>query len=262
MTLKMIAIGILALMGLSSVMSPKTFRRFMGGLGALCMAIFIGLLATGNHDKDQPSMFRTLISKASKVAGLRPEWWIESATEQSQRIANEIREGRTGDPQLKDLVPNVNSAPNTFAQKKHLLLLRTPIPANQENTVESIREGIDRYLDYYRSQRKDIGVDRLTHRNLDPHLVRWTTPDIPGGLQDKNGNTVFFLGFDEAYDEHIREQGRKLVVKERLAPMAQLGIAFGAFLFLSYAALKIVNRRAEPIQDDQDYLQNSNISMV
>ena len=34
MTLKMIAIGILALLGLSSVMNPRAFRMFMGGFGA------------------------------------------------------------------------------------------------------------------------------------------------------------------------------------------------------------------------------------
>ena len=39
MTLKMLAIGILALLGLSSVMNPKAFRVFLGGFGALCLAL-------------------------------------------------------------------------------------------------------------------------------------------------------------------------------------------------------------------------------
>ena len=46
MTLKMLAIGILALLGLSSVMNPKAFRVFLGGFGALCLTLFIGFLAT------------------------------------------------------------------------------------------------------------------------------------------------------------------------------------------------------------------------
>ena len=44
MTLKAIAIGILILMGLSSVMKPKSFRLLLGGLGALCMAVLFTLV--------------------------------------------------------------------------------------------------------------------------------------------------------------------------------------------------------------------------
>lgn len=269
MTLKMIAIGILALMGLSSIMSPKTFRRFMGGLGALCMALFVGFVATGNHSKEGPTVIRSLLTKIEKVAGLRPNWWDESATEQSQRIVNEMKNGRTGDPGIQDLLPNNSQAKPRPNPAKKFFVSQPPIPVNLNSTeeeqgtknVEAIQERIDDYLTGYKAKHTDIGVDRLTHRNLDPKLLLWGTRNVPGGLKDAEGNTLFWLVFDENYDDHIREQGRKLVIKERLWPMAYIVGACGAFLLLGYGLLKVLNRRSEPVHD-QDYLKNSNISMV
>ena len=53
MTLKMLAIGILVLLGLSSVMNPKTFRAFLGGLATLCMALFFGYVILGGKQQKQ-----------------------------------------------------------------------------------------------------------------------------------------------------------------------------------------------------------------
>lgn len=249
MTLKMMAIGILVLLGLSSVMSPKTFRAFLGGLAALCFALFCGyfLFGGGEDQRTTPS-----IAQLQKMIGIQN--YSESATRRSESILTEFKQG-TLPPSPSDLLPDNEKKPS-FKAKKVRRSDFIYVDANTKHTeiLAKIQAEIERYLEDYRAEHGDVGVDRLTYRNIDPEFYDIREAKLKDGK-------VMFLLFDENFQNHVRAKGRHAITKQRLVQLA-LGLgAIGAVLVLSFAGLKFLNRRNEPLRV-QDYLEQSEISMV
>lgn len=259
MTLKMIAIGLLALLGLSSVMSPKAFRVFLGGLGALCMALFVGLVATG--DRKATNQQQNVFDKVRRLVGVQPDW-MDSAG----NILNDIREGKPGDPSLQDLLPSGSEPPKKISTPRRnpfpsvVAIARKPIIINRrygqesqrDQIVADIQANIDEYLE---EQQGVLGVEKLNHKDLDPSLLRY----VGRTLQD--GRREVYLVFDQKYAEHVRTRGRQMIRRDRLGEMAFVAIGAAATLLITYGVMKVINRQAAPDGDD-DYLRNSNISMV
>lgn len=260
MTLKVIAIGILILMGLSSVMKPKSFRLLLGGLGALCMAVLFTLVV--NRPASNGSTSPTMTSKVQQAFGLRPNW-TESATRKSRTILDDYQEGKLSEPSIKDLLPQGSGQPTQTkptTQRKLYFKSKNPIKINRSaldpnEFAEQMQIRINEYLAQHRKSYNDIGVQLLTHRNLDPRLIQ--------AVRDKmdDGSEAIYLVFDEKYVEHVRAKGLHAVMKERLKILARCVAALGAVLLLAFGTLKTINRRNEPLHV-QDYLQQSDISMV
>ena len=253
MTLKMIAIGLLALMGLSSVMSPKAFRVFLGGLGALCMALFVGFVATGERKADGKPL--TVVKRVQELFGVKHDW-----TASADEIIDDIRQGK-GDPSVKDLVPPGSEAAKKITTTQRAVLMPISIDGRYgkesqgDQMVSGMRANIDAYLKLQTKGSADIGVDMLTHKDLDPQFLKVTFVTL------KDGRKQPLLVFDENYAQYVRTRGRQKVTQDRLWQLAVIAIGAGAVLLIAFAALKFVNRQAETV-DEQDYLQNSNISMV
>lgn len=248
MTLKMVAIGILVLLGLSSVMNPKTFRSFLGGLATLCMALFIGYVIFG--DKQQEPL--PLLSQLQRQIGIQPDW-AESAAKTSEIMLEDFKSGNAT-PDASDLVPTDGS------RKVKRITVASPIlvdatTTDPETIATKMRVRLEQYLERYRKESSDIGVDKLTFRNIDTSFVKWK----PAKLQD--GRKAIFLIFDEAFAQHVRTKGRHAAMKDRLKQLAVGLVAVGASLMLAFASLKYINRRNEPLQL-QDYLQQGDVSMV
>ena len=82
------------------------------------------------------------------------------------------------------------------------------------------------------------------------------------GWRKQDGYTTFNLAFDkDEFAKHIRAQGRKLVIRQRLEITAGVVTAIGVILCLAYAGLKMLGSRDQTRRDD-DYLTNTNVSMV
>jgi|GEM_PF-4310818 len=261
MTLKMVAIGILALMGLSSVMSRKTFRVFLGGFGALCMALFWGLVVTGNHGDDESKPRPIAIAKLQELLGLKPGW-EESASSKSQSILKDVKEGKRGDPSLQDLLPASGKVQPQPTEHSFLAISQTPIVVDrrnsnsQEKVVAGFQVRISEYLKHYKKHnRGDVGVDLLTYGDLDPSLIEWV------GRKLDDGSEELYLVFNKKYANYVRLRGKQILMKQRLKSLMYFGGAVAAVLMLAYGGLKALNRRSRPLQD-QDYLRHSDISMV
>ena len=264
MTLKMVAIGILALMGLSSVMTPKTFRLFLGGFGALCMALFWGLVVTGNHGDEESKLRPVAIAKLQELLGLQPDWEA-SASSKSQTILKDVKEGRHGNPSLQDLLPDDDSGqvrqPQPTKHSFPVLVSDTPIIVNrhggsQDRWIAGFQVRISEYLKHYKkANRGDVGVDLLTYGDLDPSLIEWV------GRKREDGSEEAYLVFSKKYANYVRLRGRQVLMKQRLKSLMYYAGAVAAVLILTFAGLKVLNRRSEPLHD-QDYLRHSDISMV
>lgn len=246
MTLKMLAIGILVLLGLSSVMNPKTFRAFLGGLATLCMALFFGYVILGGKQQQMP-----LLSKLQRQIGIQPDW-VESATKRSETILKDFKSG-TAAPNASDLLPPDAS------RVMERVTIASPIvvdgTTNAESIVAKMRVRIEQYLERYRETHHDIGVDKLTYRNIDMKLVKDKRAKM------KDGREAIFLLFDEDFAQHVRTKGRHAAMKDRLKQLAVVLVAAGAVVTLAFASLKYINRKNEPLQL-QDYLQQGDVSMV
>jgi hypothetical protein len=260
MTLKAIAIGILVLMGLSSVMKPKSFRLLLGGLGALCMAVLFTLVV--NRPASDETATPTLTTKVQRAFGLQPNW-TESATRRSRTILEDYQEGKLTDPSINDLVPQASGQPTPAKptpQRKRFFISKNPIRINRSDLdpqefVEQMQIRINEYLEQHRKNYNDVGVEQLTHRNLDPRLIQGRLAKM------EDGSEAIFLVFDEKYVEHVRAKGLHVLMKERLKLLARVIAGAGAVLLLAFGTLKTINRRNEPMHV-QDYLQQSDISMV
>ena len=97
----MLAIGILVLLGLSSVMNPKTFRAFLGGLATLCMALFFGYVILGGKQQKQIP----ILSQLQQQIGIQPDW-VESAKKRSELILKDFNSGAVP-PDASDLLPKL-----------------------------------------------------------------------------------------------------------------------------------------------------------
>lgn len=253
MTLKMVAIGILVLMGLSSVMSPKTFRVFLGAFGAICMALFWGLVVTGNHGDEGERKRPVIIAKVQDLLGLQRDW-LETATSKSKRLLKDFKENRNDDPSIRDLIlDDGRKTPQVKIKRKFTKVFEeTP---TQIDVIASLQAHINKFLaDYQELNPTDVGVDLLQHKDLSPEplkavLVRTST------------GTVLRSYFTQEYADYVKLRGRQVLTKQRLISLLYCGGAVAALLMILLAGLKIWNRRVEPLHD-RDYLRHSDISLV
>lgn len=256
MTMKMIAIGILALLGLSSVMSPKAFRMFLGGFAACCLVFFIGIVAADRNATGTPG--KDLLSKVLTSFGKRPKWEDLVAA-----ASSEILDAAEGDANAEkaEFSPNDLTDEPSGASKPvepvTIQILRIPKESRSLTVEKQILRILATGLKNYQENSREIGVDRLTVEDMHPNLVK--VIPLP---KTENGNRGFLLGvIPKQFVGYVRLEGRKLVMKERLELAAYLCVAFGAVLCLTYGILKVLNRRKVGSRE-LDYLRESEISLI
>lgn len=252
MTLKFVAIVILALLGLSSVMSAKAFRVLVCSLGALCIVVAFAIagLADRSPETVTPGVLRLLASKLQAV--FSPESNThESAENTSERILGDIRSGRRTADENHD-----GASVGSKRQRQFL----TISPAAEVDQLGKLRVWIgmkvQQYLDDYKKKSNEIGVSLLEPKNLNFGLLKWALQRHP---ETKEVRLV--LVFDSTFDEHIRLSGRRITKKARLSSAAAYAAAGGTLLCLAFGSLKVVNGRSAGVRDS-DYLHTSKISMV
>ena len=251
MMMKMVAIGILALLGLSSVMSPKAFRMFLGGFGACCTLLLVGVLL---RDRGQTSEKPTpdIVSRVLATFGKQPTW--------KELVTNASNEVLAAKETPADQADEGGSAPSPelpTAEKIHISIPTLPKDMQLKSVEDKIKLTLESRLRQYQAVSTEIGVDRLTVEDLNPGVLR----PIPV-RNNKTGKTAMFLGFvNDQFQKHVRLEGKKLVMKERLEWAMVGAMTLGAILFMGYGALKVVNRR--PTRSAKtDYLQQCEISLI
>ncbi len=272
MTLKMIAIGILALLGLSSVMKPKAFRLFLGGVGAVCMALYLGFV----FRTDGKSVANPVVARVQTFLGHEPDW-RESAEAMSQQLLDDIQAGKkessiSGDQQAPLPLPTRESAeadgnsgapkattPNPSAAVRKLIPIQIRSESAEQQKVDAVAElqrRIDGFLDLHRKGNpNDPGVELLSHSDIDPRMLRFI------GLKQQQGLKLFYWVVDDRFVNHVRAQGRKRIIRQRMNVTTIAASAGLAALFFAYGLLKVVNGREQRRIED-DFLTNSNVSMV
>jgi hypothetical protein len=269
MTLKQIAIVILALLGLSSVMNAKAFRIFLGGLSALCVLVFLGILTLSDRSnviaKSGPGVAKRLSTKLQRFFDAQPDF-RESAENTSQQFLDDLRAGRDineikakPDNDMEVDAPAATVKPKMIPRvvgwQKYPVTIKKDTEANERASfTENIYTVMGDYLKRYKKQSNEIGVDRLVPENLNPRLLKLF------GERDQDGQVKLTVVFNDTFHQHVRLSGRRVVKKERLRSAASAAVALGTLLFLSYGTLKVLNSRRR--RRDADYLQTSNISMV
>lgn len=249
MTLKIIALGILVLLGLSSVMNPRVFRIFLGGLGALGIALFLGLIAV--VDRQHGAQTKTngpaaqVLSRIITALGGQPHW------EEIARTTVDTVESEVNRATNRDLEELARSGIK-FKVARITDTMRQMTPADRLRTI------YENYLEYeFKPKNKGPGIARLTAKDLDPRLLK----AVPV-RQQPGGKWEYVVGFvEDEFAREARRAGRKLVVLERLEITAIASAALGAILFLTYGVLKVINARSQ-LKNDSDYLAASNVSMV
>ena len=123
---------------------------------------------------------------------------------------------------------------------------------------EEIRAIFDKRLEEYKlANRGEPGVSLLERRYLDPRLLKAIRMQ-----KNREGQPEYILGFIESeFDRHARLVSRRLLTKERLRLSVIYASAIGAFLFVAYGLLKVVNARHGET-GSTDYLTASDVSMV
>ena len=265
MQLKMIAIGILALLGLSSVMKPRAFRTFLGGIGAVCMVGLLSLITT-RPTADEASKPWSLLTRARQLIEKEPAW-TESAEHLSQQVLEDLRTKMNGENGVpadtpEKEIPKPSSPPKGY----HAQIEVSSDGRSREQTkidlVAQIQNEINNYLNFYRAKNQfDPGVDLLSHSDLNPAIIpyKW---DLRFNRDRKLVNSRLTLSFgDERFVQHVREQGRKKIIRMRMELTAVIAAACGGLLFAAYGVLKVLNRREQNRRTD-DYLTQSNVSLV
>ena len=249
MTFKLIAIGILALLGLSSVMNPRVFRIFLSGLAALCLALFLGVIVVADREQTastKPSgPMAKIVSSILTALGQEPHW------EEIAKTTVDTVEGEVSSAKNRDLEELARKG-SKFKVARITDEMRRMTPAERLSAI------YERYLEFeFKPKNKGPGIDRLTAKHLDPRLLK----AVPI-RQQPNGKWDYVVGFvEDEFAREARRSGRKLEVLERLEITAIAAAAIGAILFIAYGTLKVVNTRYR-VRSDSDYLAASSISMV
>ena len=254
MMMKMIAIGILALLGLSSVMSPKAFRMFLGGFGACCTLLLVGaLLRDRGQTQEKPT--NDIVSRVLSTFGKQPTW-----KELMANTSNEILDAAKKAPTNQEDAEEEGSAPASElpqVEKIHISIPTLSKDMQLASVEEKIKIILDSKLKQYQVISNEIGVDRLSVEDLNPGVLR----PIPV-RNNKDGKSATVLGFvNDDFQNHVRLEGKKLVMKERLEWAMIASMTLGAILFMGYGVLKVVNRRPARTAKT-DYLQQCEISLI
>lgn len=279
MTLKLIAIGLLALLGLSSVMKPQPFRVFLGLLGAVCMVLFVSfLVARKSPDYDQRTGGGRVLTHVNDFLGQRPDW-KESAEAVSERVLEDLDQGKdeSTDTSLEAKPPATELPANASESIKPSLprarLDRVHVPLNvltikstskEQRKVElvtAMQDWINEYLKLYRTRNPlDPGVELLSHSDIDPQIIG----QLRFKISTRNDTVLLTPKFDERFEvfvRHVRKQGRKAITRVRMEQTAIASCATIALLFIAYGLLKALNGRKSK-QAKDDFLTRSNVSMV
>jgi len=279
MTLKLIAIGLLALLGLSSVMKPQPFRVFLGLLGAVCMVLFVSfLVARKNPESAQRSGEGRVLTQVNDFLGQRPDW-KESAEAVSERVLEDLEQGKVEsygsapeanppetDPPANDPESIKPPSPRARIDRVHVPLnvLKIKSTSKEQRKVElvtAMQDWINEYLTLYRTRNPlDPGVELLSHSDIDPQIIG----QLRFKISTRDDMVLLTPKFDERFEafvRHVRKQGRKAITRIRMEQTAIVSCATIAVLFIAYGLLKAMNGR-KPQQVEDDFLTRSNVSMV
>ena len=264
MQLKLIAIGILALLGLSSVMKPRAFRVFLGGIGAICMVGFLSMMSTQPSENDgEAATGSQVLAIAKRLMGGEPEW-TQSAERVSAQVLEDLRAKETAE---LDSSPTVASPEEEQTKPKarnrsyrvYNINVKASTPEQQTvDFVTQLQKGVNDHLAWFsKGNPLDPGVTLLSHSDIDPSQIQRSIELIRIGKSRLRP----CLAFGDEFNQHIREQGRKKLIRKRMELTLLITVGCGAVLVFAYAVLKVLNRRYQPKRTD-DYLTHSNVSLV
>lgn len=239
-----IAIGTLALLALSSVMSPKAFRMLLGALGVVLAMVVTLSFAIANYSPERNSAPVPGIARIVDVGALYRQLFGPTFAEAKQEATEKALNAAPETTQRIEWT--VHSQPILVPDKK---------PKTGVRVMASIVQHVDSYLDSVRKANPENSeLERLQARDLNLTLLNFVEQRGDAGARR------IFVAFDDAFKQHIRVRARQLGIRSRLTVTVYVCFAIGIAMCIVFGLLKVINAR-QRVSPERDLLRLSGISM-
>jgi hypothetical protein len=282
--MNLIAIGILALLAVSLLISSKHFRFFVGSMiGVIALLGVVVVAFWGMRHEVEPQSTATSATP-NIMESFQRGWQLlngpsvrDTVEATSERILSKVTKGDTEDPIDNIVAPETadlseDSKENTSAareepkqaatQPQTLMLVKLQRTGNetldQISLSERISAIVENRLVWYRKQSHSPGVDKLQPRHLD---VRQFLRVGAVKVDDKNVLQAGIVFVDSAFDQHVRARGLDLVKHYRLKTTVHACMWTLGSMIVLFGLLKLRQSRCRKAPTD-DHLLTSGISMV
>ena len=252
MMLKMIAIGGLAVLALSSVMSRKAFRMLVSACGVAAIVLCMGYVAAvvfSPADGRAVAMLEPFRRFNRSIIG---PTFDQAAAAQTQRLMAEQKSQAATDEELQTYqakleLPKVSASGLALTPKQQQQVLA--------DVSTKIRKSVESLLDRAKRQSASLEVKALELGDLDIRKLNFQM------LQSPNGKRFLVPVHDEHFADVIRIAVITKQRKSRLVLAICVCFAIGVVLCLLFALLKTLNARPRQVPE-KDYLRLSDISMI
>ena len=241
-----IAIGTLALLALSSVMSPKAFRMLLATLGigsVLAITMSIGVLGNSRPlDPHELGGLARYLSPLQRQWGGQSNWNVEAIQAARERAQQELQQ-------------------TTPPTRGGLSIYRAPIDvpdfsrATGQKVLAEVILAVNRFLqEESKKPGAHPGLKILQAKDVDISRIGFVIQKRPEGQR-------WFVGINEEFKQHIQLRARQVIMRERLRYSVYTCFAIAAVLCALYGLLKVFNTRRGRRLPEQDFLRLSGISL-
>ena len=244
--LQAIAIGVLALLALSSVMNPKAFRMLLGALGiaaaaVLAFTVIVASQAAG-PDRTRFASISRYVDVDAIYSRLFGQLTLADTREVAARALSAQAEPTTGRRGLT-VIP-------------HPIQITDQGPTSQIRVIEEIVGVVERYLRQLQSEpTASEELKQLKTNELDIRLLKFLVQK-----RDDSPSKTLFVAFDDRFNEHIRRRAYQVTIRERLKLTTYVCFAVGIAMCFWFGFLKVVNARRRSLPE-RDFLRLSGVTM-